>query len=424
MIEVLVQDAAGNRRLFTCNQQRQLCYQTESGRREVLLPDISGEFDVITGADGCIHLTAQDIHGTLLYLCYDGETWRKYPILHNKSGEQSITQIHLLHDGSYIHAFYILQHQGRHMLVSHVFGAGGSPSAPQPIGYVHPTRRYCAAADGRQTCHIFFFDEDSILQYRQFHLPDHTCHIAEPPMTGQIRAVSAICDHTGILHTAYLSQQKQYYTISYCHTGAAPKLLSFGVDNIAALTVVVTDKQITVQWQERYNVYECASRNGGLSFSKPRNLSATKGSGTRLIHVRQPANPWGLAVDQCACIGTTPLGGNGLFSMPVSSPPMPLQQHTAQTQWQSSDTLAALQVQVSETRAEVAHLQQIVNRLISSQTAPARPSPPPEAVLDNPKPEPKTEIDPDSVGEIDQENYKLFQQMTVEDLDFSAGQTF
>ena len=423
MEEVLVQDVAGSRWLFSCNGQKQLCYQTDPGGREILLSDMSEEFDIITGADGCIHLAAQDIQGTLLYLCYDGKTWRKYPILHSKSGQQSMTQLRLFSDGSQIHAFYILQHHGRHMLVHHAFGTDGGAAAPQPIDYVHPTRRYCAAADGKQTCHLFFFDEDSVLQYRQFHPSNNACRIADPPLTGQIRAVSAVCDRMGNLHTAYLAQQRQYYTIFYCRAGAAAKLLSFGVDNIAALAVVVTDKRIAVQWQERYNVYECVSGDGGETFSKPRNLSATKGNGTKLIRARQPANPWGLSVDRCACIGGSPLGCDALFSKPSSRPPTH-KQTIQQTQWQPPDALDALQAQLSQTQANVARLQQLVDRLLASQIAQDSPSPPPKPPQPEEIPQPKTEIDLDSVGEIDQENYKLFQQMTVEDMDFSAGQTF
>lgn len=418
MEEMLVQDIAGSRWLFSCNQQKQLCYQTETGGREILLPDMSGEFDIVTGADGCIHLAAQDSKGTLLYLCYNGETWRKYPILHSKSEQQSIAQLRLFFDGTRIHAFYILQHHGRHMLVHHAFGTDGAANAPQPIGYVHPTRRYCAAADGKQTCHLFFFDEDSVLQYRQFHLSSHTCRIADPPLTGQIRAVSAICDKTGALHTVCLAQQKQYYTISYCRAGVPAKLLSFGVDNIAALAVVVTDKRVAVQWQERYHVYECASCDGGETFSKPCNLSVTKGGGTKLIRARRPANPWGLAVDRCACIGFVPLRCDTLFSNATAAPQLP--QDYAR---QPPDPLDALQAQLTQTQATVARLQQLVDSLLARQTAQDSP-PPPKPPQSEEIPPPQAEINPDSVGEIDQENYKLFQQMTVEDMDFSAGQTF
>lgn len=417
MEQVLVQDAQANRWLFSCNAQQELCYQVNQGGREILQSDISGEFDATADTEGRIHLAAQDMQGTLVYLCYNSSIWRKYPILHSKSEKPCITQIRILHDGQQVHTFYILQHDGRYILVYHTFDANGSISAPKAVAYVHPSRRYCVAPDGKQTCHLLFFDEDNTLQYRQFRLPDGSCRTDQLPVTGQVRAASAICDAGGMLHLAFLTQQKQYYTLSYCQADGQPKLLSFGMDNISALAVIATEKRIIVQWQERYNVYECSTQDGGKNFSKPNNLSATQGSGTAICRVRRAAGSMGLQVDACACIGTHPLHTDSLFSTKADPPPkMPRQQQIPQ------DALDALWAQLSQTQAEVTELRQIIHKLAFQQNPQTAPVPPPPEKPS--KPALKTDIDPDSVGEIDQENYQLFQQMTMDEVDFSSGQTY
>ena len=97
MEEVLIQDISGNRWIFSCNPQQELYYQINQSAKEILQSNMSPEFDAVTSADGTIHIAAQDAQGTLIYLHYDYQHWRKYPILQNKSGQQSISQIRLLH---------------------------------------------------------------------------------------------------------------------------------------------------------------------------------------------------------------------------------------------------------------------------------------------------------------------------------------
>lgn len=446
MEEVLVQDISGNRWIFSCNSQQELYYQINQGAKEILQSHMSLEFDAVTGADGHIHIAAQDMQGTLIYLCYDFQHWRKYPILQSKSGQQHISQIRLLHDGTHANAFYILQHNQRHMLVHHAFGTDGLISTPEVIGYVHPSRRYCLAANSKADCRLYYFDQEDIMCCKSFRLSDRVCQTADLPMSGAIRAAAAIYDSSGTLHTACLAQQKSYYTISYCREGEEPKLLSFGVDNIAALAIFVTEKRISIQWQERYNVYECVSKDGGTSFLKPLNLSATKGSSTKIMRVRLAANPLCLQINQCACIGTSPLNTDDLFSASGRRAVSALAEHRQQyqsapdRQQQTASRYAALQAQLSETQKNLQQLQGVVssllNRIEELEQAPA-PQPPIPAVQtaqdgcaqSKPpelyqQPPPKTDIDSDKVGEIDQENYQLFQQMSIDDVDFSSGKIF
>ncbi len=443
MEEVLIQDISGNRWIFSCNPQQELYYQINQSAKEILQSNMSPEFDAVTSADGTIHIAAQDAQGTLIYLHYDYQHWRKYPILQNKSGQQSISQIRLLHDGSHVNAFYLLQHNNRHMLIHHAFGTDGLSSTPEVLGYVHPSKRYCLAANGNADCRLFYFDEENTFCCKTFCLSNRVCQAADPPMPGAVRAASAIYDHTGILHTVCVTQQKSYYTISYCQEGKEPKLLSFGVDNVAALTVFVTEKRISVQWQERYNVYECISKDSGATFLKPLNLSATKGSGTKIIRVRLPANPLCLHISQCACIGTSPLNTDGLFSAP-GKPAATRDERRRQRQGKQHKqpeltNFAAIQAQFSEMQETLQQLRNLSNSLASrmeklehlsaqrpafaaippAQAAAARGDPP-----ELQQPALKTDIDSGNVGEIDLENYQRFQQLSVDDIDFSSGQIF
>jgi len=88
-----------------------LCYRRKEGVHflhfEVLLPDICEDFCALSSG-GQIHVVCQDKAGSILYLSYDGETWRKSVLLESKTASPYPKHFTLLPMGNHLNLFYII----------------------------------------------------------------------------------------------------------------------------------------------------------------------------------------------------------------------------------------------------------------------------------------------------------------------------
>ncbi|MBO7289731.1 MAG: hypothetical protein J6V03_07075 [Clostridia bacterium] len=104
---------------YISSDNRLMC-QDKAGNENMILADISNEFDAIS-KDGVLHFVLQSSGGELLYLKKEDDTWRKFDILKSRRGIKRIHKIRLAKHQNKLCAFYIMEHNGQNLFVKHRF---------------------------------------------------------------------------------------------------------------------------------------------------------------------------------------------------------------------------------------------------------------------------------------------------------------
>ncbi|MBE7036124.1 MAG: hypothetical protein E7403_02385 [Ruminococcaceae bacterium] len=107
-----------------------LCVRKREGSRfsnfEVLLEEAREDFCAISSAGG-IHVVCQDKNGSILYLFFEGEVWRKKVLLENKEAKVYPKHFQLLSVGGFINLFYTILHKEKHLLIHQILMAEDRP---------------------------------------------------------------------------------------------------------------------------------------------------------------------------------------------------------------------------------------------------------------------------------------------------------
>ncbi len=107
-----------------------LCFRKKEGGRfspfEVLLSEACEDFCATCDGEK-IHLVCQNQNGSILYLCFADNTWRKTILLENKNATPYPKHFRLVPMGGFINLFYIIAYKEKYMLVHQVITAENRP---------------------------------------------------------------------------------------------------------------------------------------------------------------------------------------------------------------------------------------------------------------------------------------------------------
>ncbi len=288
-----VTDKLNEQWLFYINGHMELCY-TKDGKEQILQAGLRRDFDIIAGKGGDLHITAQTDTGSLIHLVYDYESWRKFTVLGSKSAEGVMSGFRLAEVKGELHSFYILDYKGKTMLVHHIYSASGPSPSPKVIDYADKGSEINICADGDGNIHIFFIGVEGKMEYRIYSPTTKGYAEGKINTEDEIRSIFTVFSDVGSMHFLYTARLKSYYALVYLPKDATErKIISFGDSNMADICMSVSGESLCIQWRERGMYYQCISADGGATFKKPTPINQVRGKTLEMIKDVTAHNPQG-----------------------------------------------------------------------------------------------------------------------------------
>lgn len=108
-----------------------LCSRRRNGFKfdnsKVLLPGACADFCVYS-ADGFIHIVCQDERGSVLYLLYDGTSWKKSTLLESRTAKPYMKNFIITELSGHINLLYTVENKEKLMLVHQILIGNSTPS--------------------------------------------------------------------------------------------------------------------------------------------------------------------------------------------------------------------------------------------------------------------------------------------------------
>lgn len=121
----------GEWRHFFIKQNVGLCHRKKDGFKfsdyRVLLKGAESDFCVYA-TEKNIHIACQDSNGSVLYLTYDGVSWKKITLLESKSAKPYEKNFTMISMAGYINLLYVIENKERFALVHHTLIEGNGPT--------------------------------------------------------------------------------------------------------------------------------------------------------------------------------------------------------------------------------------------------------------------------------------------------------
>lgn len=411
MSDILLWDKSGGEWRFMCTQKGELAYTENGGGKQVLLPDATEEFDLITDDDGNIHLIAQTSDGGLVYLIYDFENWKKHIILSSKSKNASIKSIKAFFSNEKIHCFYLLLFSGKHMLVHHIFSQNEKTAPPNVISYADCGKSLAVCADLSGKLHIFYFNDKSEFCHKIY---DNGYSDGTFPTNDDVTEICPVYDRSGTLHLLFSARLKAYHTLIYFNTACKEKkTISFSDSPFKECRMQIRDKSVLIQWRDGGGFYEAVSDTGGESFKKPSpfNKSHSKKIPVRIRLARNPLCLDGDRIFFSSAERFIHTQATANFRNPKSNTKTP-------TDTQDSEHIKAFEQRLGENARELVRLNVRIDALSEKVKVLEK------RFTESETPKGAPIHFSDEVGEINEENLRLFSSTDINDADFENPQIY
>lgn len=394
---------------FDTDESGNFVQRTPDMKENIILTDISHEFDGLCTENGDMHFLLQSAKGELVYLKCEGGTWKKYNIFKNKDGVCKISGILLTYAGSLMCAFYTLEHSGRILLAKHVFSSANLYATPEIADTVDRHREYCICTDGAFNTHLLY--RDSAGRYKEIVYDSRFVTMAEyrRQASGDVYGLCTVCDGK-LLHSCYVAVHKNYTALMYASGDEAKeKIITFGIPRNTKVSMRINGDEITILWQERGIMMQAASYDGGESFSKPRSL----GKGMNLERMREQGIRHGMYASDYSVEKSSNNRNHTSGSMKERN--LYMQKYPNTTQSSASDftdiSRQEFIFKLSQIEAEVAKMSSNLNKICSFLDTLTEF----KATAQKDVFTPKTQTLAD-VGEKDEENIKLFESMDIDEV--------
>ena len=296
------------------DDNRLIC--TEKGKSEyAILHDISGEFDGIITPDNNIHMILQNLSGDLLYLKKESETWKKFSILKTRKGIQKISCIRIASSENTLCAFYVISHQGKNLLVKHVFSCENMFAEPEVIGVIGGRPDFVLADEYQKETAVIYKTADGEYIKQKFDKNFKICESRKLNLEPGILMLNAIFVNEK-LYFVYTVQRKNSVALVFCTDNQADsvKIITFGIARNSAAQIIFKDGFLIIQWNENGTILQSDSSDDGKTFSKPKHLSGE----CRFAKIRQPKPETSLICNVCAVYNMEPYVYHSSHSKAIS----------------------------------------------------------------------------------------------------------
>lgn len=299
---IYIKEDDGYSKYHTNQDNKFIC--TVKGKSEsVILHEVSGEFDGIITPNKNVHFVLQGLDGELIYLKKEADTWKKYCLLKSRKAVQKISAIRLVCSKSEFCVFYVIGHQGKNLLVKHVFSLEDMAKEPEILGIIDVKRDYVLTDNNQGNITVIFKTVEGKYRKLVFDLEFKIIKDEFVDFENNILELSAICHGTQTYY-AYSVPRKNSVAIIFCKEDnlSDEKVVTFGIARNSPVHILYVQNHIVIQWEENGMIMESQSNDFGKTFSKPKHLS----SECKFAKIRQiqPCND--LAGNKCAVYNMAP----------------------------------------------------------------------------------------------------------------------
>ena len=273
MNEIYLSDAYGTKWMFYISNSGSLCYTRGERNNEILFKNALNHYDIALDEYGHFHILLEDTNGTLIYIKYDYNEWKKYEILKNKSSTPKISHIKLFMAGKIPIAFYVLEHDGKKLLAEQKIREEIS-TAPMIIDTLGNAPVFSVLLDNQKCFHLLYKNELGKATYKIAPYGAKNFTAEDFPCEHDIVKADLAEGIDGTVHLTYIANINSYHTVCYCNTNHRTiKSLAFGVNPRVTPAVSSSEGKIYVRWLDTHRLIECVSTNNGETFSKPASVS-------------------------------------------------------------------------------------------------------------------------------------------------------
>lgn len=257
--------------------------QDKSGSENMILADISNEFDAIS-KDGALHFVLQSSIGELLYLKKEDDTWIKYDILKSRRGIKRIHKIRLAKHQNKLCAFYIMEHNEQNLFVKHRFSTEKLYEEPEVIGTCNDARTYSICETDLGLI-LIFKDAGGIFKKLICDFDFNIKNIEECNFKNEIFGISTIYYKNTLYILSTVKRKNSTALIFFdIKNENDAKTVSFGMPKNCSPEMIASEDGITVLWEENGGIIYSQYIIGNDIFSKPRLL----GKGEKMAAIRPP----------------------------------------------------------------------------------------------------------------------------------------
>lgn len=397
---------------FDIDESGNFVQRTPDMKENIILTDMSREFDGICNENGDMHFVLQSAKGELVYLKCENGTWKKYNIFKNKDGMCKISGIMLTYAASTMCVFYALEHGGRLLLAKHVFSSDNLYATPEIADTIDKHREYCICTDAALGTHLLYRDSGGRCKEIVYDSRFARREEYRRRSGADVYGMCTVCDGQ-MLHHVYVAVHKSYTALMYASGDLSnEKIITFGISRKTKAAMSINGNEITVSWLERGIMMRSASHDGGESFEKPRSL----GKGLLLERVRESGVKPGMLHSNYTIEQSHAKKNRLSGSLNERNMYMPKYNHMAQS---SASDFADISRQefifkLSQIEAEVSQIGNKLNKICDFLgTLTQFKQNISEAETDSDAKNFDTLVD---VGEKNEENIKLFESMHIDDV--------
>ena len=270
------------------------------GEFEVILKDVQNDFDLDLDADLNIHIACQDSAGTILHLVNSNNQWRKFELLKSKSQRVEKKYFRLINVNGWLNLFYILPHEGRHILVHHVPQHPGYE--PEVLDYMKISNLpYSVFTDESSNIYCFYQSEKDEINMRTFIWSEKKWSQSTVVAKSSTYCInpSSIVDQNGTIHLAYIIQGMGSHKLVWQKKEEnkawdMPITLSFDLPSPSVPVAVLENEKIFVSTISANKIFSYESDISNISWSQTYSvdLSNYPLSALKIIGLRGAQNPY------------------------------------------------------------------------------------------------------------------------------------
>ena len=293
---------------YVRSDSRLICLEKD-GTENVILSDISDEFDAVTDGER-LHFVLQGSGGELIYLKKEMGTWKKYNILKSRRGIKKIHCLHLAEYENMLCAFYVMEHGGQKLFVKHRFSAESLYEEPEVIGTTKERSDFCFCKANNGIVLHFKDSEGKITRLftdKKFNITGkEDCHFEN-----EIISMNTLF-FDNKLYAICTAKRKNSTALIFFDTKKEneAKIVSFGMAKNCRAEIIADETSVFVQWEENGGIMQSKLIKGTESFSKPKPLSLA----CTMAGIRQAMAPHHLFSGRCAMYNFLPFIGEISFN--------------------------------------------------------------------------------------------------------------
>lgn len=268
-ISIIIKQSTKNLFRFTVDEQSRFIMTETNGNECVICENSSHEFDGVCDEDGRMHFLIQTNDGSLIYIKYDSEEWKKYVIFKSKSKSAKISNICLTWERGILCGFYAMEHKGKNMLIKHIFSSSNLYATPEVIDTLDSRKSYCPGINSQNKMMLFYRNENGEFIEKTFEkfISNSSDRILNNDK--EMYDFACVCNGERTF-SVYVAMRKGYTALIFSDLNGTEKIITFAVEKKCMPSVFAMGDYVVVQWSENGAVMEVVSHDAGKTFSKPK----------------------------------------------------------------------------------------------------------------------------------------------------------